>query len=70
MRRPLLVLLLVAFVFAVVHPQGLVAVPVLGALAVGFALTREWRDSLIPSMVAHALNNGLVMTTLLVAFGG
>ena len=61
---------MVAFIFAVIHPQGLIAVPVLGALAFGFALTREWRDTLIPSMVAHALNNGLVMTTLLVAFGG
>jgi membrane protease YdiL (CAAX protease family) len=48
------------FLFAVVHPQGLVAVPALMALALGFTLAREWRGSLIPCMVAHGLSNGLV----------
>jgi membrane protease YdiL (CAAX protease family) len=57
----------VSFLFAVVHPQGLVAVPVLMSLAYGFALAREWRGSLLPGMVAHGLNNGLVMTVALLA---
>src|SRR5262249_62299076 len=51
---------LVSFLFAVIHPQGFVAVPVLMALAFAFALAREWRDTLIPAMVAHGMNNVLV----------
>jgi membrane protease YdiL (CAAX protease family) len=53
--------LISSFIFAVIHPQGLLAVPVLMALAFGFVLAREWRCTLIPSMVAHGVNNGLVM---------
>ncbi len=49
------------FLFAAVHPQGLVAVPVLMGLSLGFTLAREWRGSLISCMVAHGLSNGLVM---------
>ena len=60
---------LVSFIFAVIHPQGLVAVPVLMALAFGFALAREWRGTLIPGMVGHGLNNALVMLLLSVALG-
>ena len=51
-----------SFLFAAVHPQGLIAVPLLMALAYGFTLAREWRGTLIPSMVGHALNNALVTT--------
>lgn len=54
-----------ALVFAAIHPQGLVAVPVLGSLAFGFAVTREWRGSLLAPIVAHAINNGVVMTMVL-----
>jgi membrane protease YdiL (CAAX protease family) len=61
--------ILVSFVFAVIHPQGIVAVPVLMALAFGFALAREWRGTLIPGMVGHGLNNVLVMLILSVALG-
>jgi len=62
-----LALLIVAFVFAVIHPQGLLAVPALMGMAVAFGLLREWRDSLIGPIVAHGLHNGtiLVMVTLL-----
>ena len=59
-----------SFLFAVVHPQGLGGVPALMGLAMGFSLGREWRGSLIPSMVAHAINNGLVMLFLLTAVSG
>jgi membrane protease YdiL (CAAX protease family) len=55
----------VSFIFAAVHPQGLVGIPVLMALAFGFTVAREWRGTLLPGMVGHALNNGLV--TLLVS---
>jgi membrane protease YdiL (CAAX protease family) len=51
-----------SFVFAIVHPQGIVAVPVLMVLAFMMCLLREWRGSLLPSMMLHAVNNGLVFT--------
>jgi membrane protease YdiL (CAAX protease family) len=54
----------VSFLFAVIHPQGFLAVPPLMALAFGFTLAREWRGSLVPCMIAHGLNN--LMVTLLV----
>ena len=53
-----------AVCFASVHPQDIVALPVLAALAFGFMLIREWRDCLIPSMVAHGLHNGTLMLGL------
>lgn len=56
--------LAVSFVFAAIHPQGWVAIPALMTLAFAFALVREWRGTLFPSMVAHGLNN-LVVTSLL-----
>lgn len=55
--------LVVSFVFAAIHPQGFVALPALMTLAFAFALVREWRGTLFPSMVAHGLNN-LVVTSL------
>ena len=60
---------IVSFLFAVIHPQGLVAVPVLMALAYGFTIAREWRGSLIPSMVGHALNNALVVLFVILLMG-
>lgn len=56
--------LIAAVCFAAVHPQEVVALPVLAALAFGFMLIREWRDSLIAPMVAHGLHNGTLMTGL------
>jgi membrane protease YdiL (CAAX protease family) len=59
----------VSFLFAVIHPQGLEAVPILMGLAFTFCLVREWRGSLVPAMIAHGISNGLVMTFLIVAMG-
>ncbi len=56
-----------SFVFAAVHPQGLLGIPVLMALAGAFALAREWRETLIPPMIAHGLNNGAVMLVLMLS---
>jgi len=56
---------IVAFVFAIIHPQGWVAVPVLGSIAIVLAALREWRGSLIAPMVAHACNNFIVLTLAL-----
>jgi membrane protease YdiL (CAAX protease family) len=54
-----------SFIFAVIHPQGMIAVPALMAIACGCTLTREWRDSLWASMVIHGINNSLICTFLL-----
>jgi len=56
---------IVAFIFAIIHPQGWVAVPVLGSIAIVLAALREWRGSLIAPMVAHACNNFIVLTLAL-----
>ncbi|MCH2139823.1 MAG: CPBP family intramembrane metalloprotease [Phycisphaerales bacterium] len=53
-------------IFAMIHPQGILAIPALTSLAIAFALAREWRGSLIAPMVMHGLSNGLIMTLLLV----
>ncbi len=66
-RSVILSALVVSFVFAALHPQGLLAVPVLMALAFGFTAAREWRGSLIPSMTVHALHNGALMVMLILA---
>lgn len=54
-----------AFVFAAVH--GYVAVQLLMVFTLGvvFAFMREWRNSLIPCVTAHAMHNGFAMTVML-----
>jgi hypothetical protein len=57
-----------AVVFAMLHPQlplGFLPIAILGAAYAGLY---EWRQSLIPAMVAHALNNGTVFLILCLAF--
>lgn len=54
-----------AFVFAAIHPQGWIAVPALMGLACAFTLVREWRGTLLPAMIAHGLNNTLLMCVLI-----
>jgi membrane protease YdiL (CAAX protease family) len=58
---------LVSFLFAVIHPQGLVAVPALMGLALGLTVLREWRGSLLPSMMVHGIHNGLTTFVLVQA---
>jgi membrane protease YdiL (CAAX protease family) len=57
----------VALVFAIIHPQGWVALPVLGSIALVLAGIREWRGSIIGCMTAHALHNttALVIAVLM-----
>jgi membrane protease YdiL (CAAX protease family) len=52
--------LLSSFLFAVIHPQGLSAVPVLMAVALPLWWSREWRGSLLAPMAAHSLHNAIV----------
>lgn len=49
-------------IFAAIHPQGVLFVPALGGLAVGFCLFREMRGSLVAPIVAHGINNAVTMT--------
>jgi membrane protease YdiL (CAAX protease family) len=60
---------IVSFLFASIHPQGLLAIPALMALAYGLTLAREWRVTLVPGMVAHGINNGLLLLFLSLALG-
>jgi membrane protease YdiL (CAAX protease family) len=58
-----------SLVFAMIHPQGVLAVPALMSLAIAFSLAREWRGSLIAPMVMHGVSNGAVMALLMVMVG-
>jgi membrane protease YdiL (CAAX protease family) len=62
--------LVVSFVFAAIHPQGWTGIPALMALAFAFSLVREWRGTLLPPMIAHGLNNTIVMLIGYYALGG
>jgi membrane protease YdiL (CAAX protease family) len=61
--------LLVGVIFAAIHPQGWVGIPMLTAIAITLAILREWRGSIIASMTAHACVNGVTLTLLLVLTG-
>lgn len=61
-RGPVFSGLLTGLIFAAIHPQGFAAIPVLASLGAVLALIREWRGSLIGSMVAHGLNNFVVLS--------
>jgi membrane protease YdiL (CAAX protease family) len=55
---------IVSLLFAAIHPQGWVAIPTLGAIAMLLAALREVRGSIIASMTAHALSNGVAVTMM------
>jgi membrane protease YdiL (CAAX protease family) len=55
-------------VFAAIHPQGLVFVPVLASVAWVLVEAREWRSSLLAPMVAHGFHNGVVTLLLYINF--
>jgi membrane protease YdiL (CAAX protease family) len=72
MRRwmaPVLSALIVAFLFAAIHPQGISTIPVLMSLAFVFAMIREWRGSLLGPMIAHALHNSILITLNVILLG-
>lgn len=54
-----------AFVFAAVHGYVAVQLLMVFTLGVAFAVMREWRNSLIPSVTAHAIHNGFAMTVMI-----
>lgn len=56
------------FIFAAIHPQGIIAIPILMTLAIGMSLAREWRGSLIAPMTMHAINNSMVTCLMFAIF--
>jgi membrane protease YdiL (CAAX protease family) len=56
-------------IFAAIHPQGWAAIPILGSIGFVLAMVRQWRRSLLASIAAHALNNGMIVTLILLAAG-
>ena len=54
-----------SLIFAAIHPQGIFGIPLLMSLAIVFSVVREWRGSLVPSMIAHALVNAGTTSILL-----
>jgi membrane protease YdiL (CAAX protease family) len=50
-----------ATIFAAIHPQGVLAVPALAGVSIGFCITREWSGSVVPGMVAHGFHNGVLL---------
>jgi membrane protease YdiL (CAAX protease family) len=61
--------LLVAVLFAAIHPQGWVGIPMLATVALVLAALREWRGSIIAPMVGHACVNGVTVTMLILMAG-
>jgi membrane protease YdiL (CAAX protease family) len=57
-----------SFVFSAIHPQGWVTIPVLMGLAFGFCVAREWRGSLMASMIAHATTNFVTLSLNVLLF--
>jgi hypothetical protein len=58
-------ILVTSFLFAAIHPQGWVAIPALMSIAIGMNVMREWRGSLLPSMIVHGVSNGLIISLML-----
>lgn len=58
-----------ATIFAAIHPQGVLAVPALAGVSIGFCITREWSGSVAPGMVAHGFHNGVLLAMNLLLNG-
>jgi membrane protease YdiL (CAAX protease family) len=54
-----------SLLFATVHPQGWAAIPAIGSIGFVLASIREWRGTFIASATAHALNNAVVTTLMI-----
>lgn len=58
-----------AFGFAAIHGSIYSLLPIFAA-GIGLALAYHWSGSLVPSMVAHAVNNFLALTLMYLGFYG
>jgi membrane protease YdiL (CAAX protease family) len=59
--------IITGLIFAILHPQGWIAVPVLAVVGFNLSTIREWRGSIIASMTAHSLHNGSAVLMLIFA---
>jgi membrane protease YdiL (CAAX protease family) len=57
-----------ATVFSLLHPQLPLGFLPIFVLAAVFAILYEWRQSLVPGMVMHAVNNGMIWIYLNILF--
>jgi len=58
-----------SLIFAAIHPQGIVGIPILMSIAFVLAGLRQWRGSLVAPIAAHAMHNGTIITmTLLLLY--
>ncbi len=55
-----------AIVFGGMHGYELVLLGPVISLGVVFALMREWRGSIIPSITAHMMHNGTILTIAII----
>ena len=61
-------IILSSFIFAVIHPQGVIFAPTLMGIGAALAILREWRGSLVAPMVAHCVTNSVTITLNLLLF--
>jgi membrane protease YdiL (CAAX protease family) len=57
-----------AFIFASIHPQGILGIPPLMTLAAAMSVAREWSGGLIAPMTIHAVNNGALVCFMSIMF--
>lgn len=53
-----------SFLFAAIHPQGLLGIPPLMMIGICMSYARNWRGGLIAPMTIHAIHNGSLVTLL------
>lgn len=56
---------IVGVIFAAIHPQGWTFIPVLASIGFVLASLREWRGSLLAPITAHALNNFVMISLMM-----
>jgi len=56
-----LTIITTSFIFAILHPQGMIGVVPLMFIGCVLAIAREWRGSLVVCMITHAFVNGVTM---------
>ncbi|MEI7987050.1 MAG: CPBP family intramembrane glutamic endopeptidase, partial [Armatimonadota bacterium] len=65
-KKPLYGALLSSFIFASIHPQGLLGIPVLMAVALMLCAVSYQTKSLVSNIMLHALHNGATLLAALV----